>query len=114
MPPIQHWSEDIWVARLQNDEVSLTEELDQLIVSLKTAESMPHVVIDLCNVKYMASSHLSQLLQVRKEAVSRDHKLRLSSPHDQLWALFLTTGLDKVFTFTEDVSTALAGLQING
>jgi anti-anti-sigma factor len=114
MPPIQHWSEDIWVAQLQNDEVNLSEELAQLIESLKAAPVMPHVVIDLCNVKHMASSHLSQLLQVRKEAVSRDHKLRLSSPNDQLWALFLTTGLDKVFTFTENVSTALADLQISG
>lgn len=114
MPPIQHWSDDIWVAQLQADEVSLTDELTQLYQSLESAEVMPHVVIDLALVKHMASSHLSQLLQVRKLAITRDHKLRLSCPSDQLWALFLTTGLDKVFTFTEDVSTALADLQISG
>ena len=113
MPPIQHWSEDIWVALLQADEVSLTDELAQLDHSLESTDPMPHVVIDLINVSHMASSHLSQLLQVRKLAITRDHKLRLASPNDQLWALFLTTGLDKVFTFTEDVGTALAGLQMH-
>jgi anti-anti-sigma factor len=112
MPPIQHWSDDIWVAQLQADQISLTDELDHLYQSLQKAEQMPHVVVDLTNVKHMASSHLSQLLQIRKEAITRDHKLRLAGPSDQLWALFLTTGLDKVFTFTEDVTTALAGLQI--
>ncbi|HAI14663.1 MAG TPA: hypothetical protein DCM28_23360 [Phycisphaerales bacterium] len=113
MPPIQHWSQDIWVAQLQADQMSLTEELDQLFQSLESTEQMPHVVIDLVNVKHMVSSHLSQLLRVRKIAITRDRKLRLATPNDQLWALFLTTGLDKVFTFTQDVGSALAGLQMS-
>ena len=112
MPPIQHWSDDIWVAQLQADPMSLTEELSQLIDSLKAIQEMPHVVIDLSKVNHMVSSHLSQLLQVRKQTINRDRKLRLSHPNNPLWALFLTTGLDKVFTFTENISTALADLQI--
>ena len=112
MSPIQHWSEDIWVAKLLADQMNLTDELDQLFESLQAADPMPHVVIDLTNVKHVVSSHLSQLLQIRKEAVSRDQKLRLANPNNQIWAIFITTGLDKVFTFSENVSTALASLQI--
>ncbi|MBL4701314.1 MAG: STAS domain-containing protein [Phycisphaeraceae bacterium] len=112
MPPIQHWSDDIWVAQLQADQMCLTDELTQLVNSLKDSEHLPHVVIDLSKVDHLVSSHLSQLLQVRKETITRDRKLRLSHPNNQLWAIFLTTGLDKVFTFSENVSTALAGLQI--
>ena len=112
MSPIQHWSEDIWVAKLLADQMNLTDELDQLFESLQAADPMPHVVIDLTNVKHVVSSHLSQLLQIRKEAVSRDQKLRLANPNNQIWAIFITTGLDKVFTFSDNVSTALASLQI--
>ena len=56
---------------------------------------------------------LSQLLRLRKAAIDGNAKLLLASIPDSVWAVFLTTGLDKVFEFARDVATALASLQID-
>ena len=55
---------------------------------------------------------LSLLLRVRKAAIDRDARLKLAAPADPIWAVFASTGLEKVFDFAEDVPSALAGLQI--
>ena len=39
-------------------------------------------------------------------------RMVMAQPNDIIWAVFMTTGLDKVFEFTPDVPTALAKLQM--
>jgi anti-anti-sigma regulatory factor len=51
-------------------------------------------------------------LRLRKAITDRKAQLRLTAPGDPVWAVFLTTGLDKVFQFSHDTTTALAELQI--
>mgnify|MGYP006177731245 CR=1 FL=1 len=41
-----------------------------------------------------------------------DGRLVLCNVSTQVWSAFLITGLDKVFTFSDNVTTALATLQI--
>jgi anti-anti-sigma factor len=110
--PIQEWSDQIWLVALGN-EPALSEDLHNLKERVEQAKVTPDLVLDLSSVSQVNSSNLSQLLRIRKLAVDRDIKLLLTGPSDSIWAVFLTTGLDKVFSFTEDVSTALAGLQID-
>jgi len=110
--PIQEWSDRIWVVQLGN-EPSLSEDLITFRDRVEQAKQTPDMVIDLSGVSQINSSNLSQMLRIRKLAVDRDAKLRLAGPPDSVWAIFLTTGLDKVFEFSTNVSTALAGLQIN-
>ena len=76
------------------------------------ADPTPDMVLDFSEVNHLNSSNLSQLLRVRKLAVDRGVRLLLVAPPDSVWAVFLTTGLDKLFEFVVDVSTALAGLQV--
>ena len=64
-------------------------------------------------VTHLNSSNLSQLLRLRKDVIDREARLRLAGPPDHVWAVFLATGLDKVFDFATDTSTALAELQID-
>ncbi len=110
--PIQEWSDRIWVAQLGN-EPCLSEDLTHLKDRAERAQPVPDMVLDLSGVSHVNSSNLSQLLRLRKLAIDQQVKLRLAGPSDSIWAVFLTTGLDKLFKFSEDVSTALAGLQIN-
>ena len=110
--PIQQWSDHIWVVAL-GDEPALSEDLFAVRDEAQQAATMPHLVLDLSSVTQLNSSNLSQLLRVRKLAIDRDTKLLLAGPSDPVWAVFLTTGLDKILDFGADVPTALASLQIN-
>jgi anti-anti-sigma factor len=108
---LQKWSDRIWVVSLSADP-AFSEELESLVPQMLEASPHPHVVLDLSGVKHINSANLSGLLRVRKAAIDSDTQLRLAAPLDPVWAIFLTTGLDKVFEFTPDVSTALAGLSM--
>ena len=109
--PIEEWSDKIWLVQLDN-EPALSDDLIHVKEKLTQTEPMPDVVIDFSGVTHINSSNLSQILRLRKEAIDRDARLRITGLSDQIWAVFLTTGLDKVFDFASDLPTALAGLQI--
>ena len=109
--PIQQWSDKIWVVKL-GDEPALSDDLRAVLDKASAAPRTPDIVLELSGLTHINSSNLSQILRIRKLAVDRDTRLRLAAPPNAIWAMFLTTGLDKVLEFTPDVSTALAGLQM--
>ncbi|MEM9345421.1 MAG: STAS domain-containing protein [Planctomycetota bacterium] len=109
--PTERWSDDIWIFRLQN-EPGFSDDLHPLLQRIGRDEAPPAVVIDLAEVTSINSSNLSQLLKLRKTADDHKIALRITSPSDAVWSVFLMTGLDKVFAFTQDTSTALAELQM--
>ena len=109
--PVQKWSSRIWVAKL-GDAPGFSEDLDYLLENAPVADPPPDVVLDMANVSRLTSSHLSHLLRLRKQLVDQALRLRLANPSDALWAVFLSTGLDQVFKFSQDTSTALADLQL--
>ena len=106
-------SEKIWIAKL-SDEPAMSEDLTNLREQAKESVLVPHMVLDFTGVERIVSTNLSQLLRLRKLTAEHDARMCLANPDDSVWAIFLTTGLDKVFEFAEDVPTALADLQIHG
>lgn len=109
---IQKWSDRIWIVRLQDDP-AFTEDMDNLAEQALAPDRMPDLVLDLSGVDLVCSSNLSAMLRLRKSAIDRQARLRLTAPSDSVWGVLLTTGLDKIFEFTHDTSTALAELQLN-
>ena len=109
--PLEQWSEKIWIVHLEN-EPGLSEDLNTAREKMAYAKITPSVVVDFAGVTAINSSNLSQLLRIRKECIDGESKLRLAALSDPIWAVFMTTGLDKVFEFSESVTVALAGLQI--
>ena len=109
---LQKWTDRIWVLKLTG-EPGFTEEMDSLQQQVAVSAFVPHMVLDLSCVREMNSSNLSAMLRVRKLAIDGESKLRIAAPPDPVWAIFLTTGLDKIFEFTPDVSTALAALKMS-
>jgi len=106
---IQQWSDNITVAEL-SDEPILSEDLLNM---LDDYDSHPtHVVLNFATVGFVSSSAISKLLRLRKRIASQHKRLILGNVRSQTWGIFLTTGLDKVFEFTNDISTALASLQL--
>jgi anti-anti-sigma factor len=107
---IEKWSEQVYVARLLDDP-QFTDDLQ--LLSEQMSRSGTAAVLDFSTVKYVNSSNIARLLRLRKQAVTSDLKLVLCGLSTNLWGTFLSTGLDKVFEFSDNVTTALATLQIS-
>ncbi len=108
------WSEHILISELQ-DEPQLTEELAAIYERVDGgAQRGQHVVLNFAAVNYISSSHLAQLLRLRKKVVDAGRTLVLCSMSDNVWSVMLLTGLDRVFRFAQDPMTALATLQLEG
>ncbi|MEM9416388.1 MAG: STAS domain-containing protein [Planctomycetota bacterium] len=110
--PTQEWSEQIWLVQL-TDEPGFSDELRPLIDRMVALDDPPALVIDLSDVSQINSSNLSQLLRLRKTMAERGASLRLAGPADAVWSVFIMTGLDKVFQFSQDTSIALTELQLS-
>jgi anti-anti-sigma factor len=109
------WNEHILVSEL-SDEPALSEELATLYERIAALQprAAKHVVLNFAAVTYLSSSHLAQLLRLRKKLVDQGRSLVLCSLTDNVWSVMLLTGLDRVFRFTQDPLTALATLQLEG
>ncbi len=119
--PINEWSESIQVAELQNDP-SFSDDMATLAATyqmvadgLKTGRTdlrARDVILDMRHVQFLNSSNIAQMLRVRKLALLAGAQPRICSVTDRIWGILLATDLDRVFDFSEDVTTALAALQM--
>ncbi len=107
---IQKWSENITVAEL-GDDPQFGDELVALAESLE--DNASDVVLNFAAVSFINSSNVAKLLRLRKQLVNIERRLMLCGVNTQVWGVFLVTGLDKIFEFTNDIATALATLQID-
>ena len=107
---IQNWSDDIIVADLADDP-QFTDELSALTDSLE--KTPRHVVLNFGAVGFVNSSNIAKLLRLRKMMIITERKLILCDVNSQVWGVLQVTGLDKIFEYINDMSTALATLQIN-
>jgi anti-anti-sigma factor len=110
--PIKEWSETITIGEM-NDEPSFSEDMESLIARIEEAEDAgPDIIINLENVTYLNSSNIAQLLKLRKVLQNLEARMRICGAADAVWSVMMVTGLDKVFEFTDDVTTSLASLQL--
>jgi anti-anti-sigma factor len=110
---LNDWSDQIVIAELAA-EPAFSDDMDALIDRIeRTPETqMPNVIIDMRGVDHLNSSNIAQLLRLRKKLAHSGRRLRVCSVNDRVWSVLLTTGLDSLFTFNDDVATSLASLQI--
>ena len=106
---IQNWSDDIIVAELADDP-QFSDELASLMDTLEGQDF--DVVLNLSAVGFLNSSNVAKLLRLRKQMINKDRRLILCGVNTQVWGVFTVTGLDKIFEFVKDISTALATLQL--
>lgn len=110
---LNDWSERIVIAELA-DEPAFSEDMDALCQRLDDIEApqVPDVILDMRTVNYLNSSNIAQLLRLRKKLSHAGKRLRICSVSDSVWSILITTGLDGLFSFNDDVSTSLASLQV--
>ena len=108
---IQDWSDNVVVAELVDDP-QFTDDLDALIEKLEAKPT--GVVLNFSAVGFVNSSNIAKLLRLRKQMLAQSQNLVLCDVNTQVWGVFLVTGLDRIFNFTKDISTALATVQLAG
>jgi len=118
---INEWSDDIHIAELQDDP-SFSEDLSNLTLRYQATidavkagrdrPETPNLVLDLRHVHFLNSTNIAQLLRLRKVAMTAGARVRVCSVSDRIWGVLLATDLDRIFDFSEDVTTALAALQM--
>ncbi len=108
---IENWSETVVLVELQDDP-AFTDDMTALIDQLQAHKDLD-VVLNFSGVNYLNSSNIAKLLRVRKCVLNNGRQLKLCGVNNHVWGLFLITGLDKVFTFYDDVSMGLASVQID-
>lgn len=114
--PLNFWSDTITIAEL-GDEPMFSEDMDTLVERLDTIrhdgdEGVPHVIVDMQNVFTVNSSNLGSLLRIRKILEACNRRLLICSVNDSIWSAMIATGLDRIFSFASDVTTALAEIQL--
>ena len=106
---IQRWSDQITVVELIDDP-QFSEDLNGLLEQLEGEPS--DVVLNFAAVGFINSSNVAKLLRLRKQMAAVKRRMVLCDLNTQVWGVFLVTGLDKIFDFTKDISTALATVQL--
>ena len=107
---IQNWSDEITVVEL-GEEPQFTDELNSVMDSLE--EKASHVILNFAAIGFVNSSNVARLLRLRKQLLAAHRRLVLSNVNTQVWGVFLVTGLDKIFEFTDDIATGLATVQLS-
>lgn len=106
---IQKWSDDITVAEIGDDPLFS----DDLVSLLDSTEGEPaDLAINFAAVSFINSSNVAKLLRLRKQTINAGKRLVICGVNTQVWGIFMVTGLDKIFDFTNDISTALTTLQV--
>ncbi len=110
--PINEWSDDILIAEL-TDEPAFSDEMESLVRRVEQTDGPRRdVIVNMKAVDYVNSTNIAQLLKLRKSVEQAGRRLRVCAVNDQVWSVIIITGLDKIFDFTDDVSTSLASLQL--
>lgn len=108
---LQDWSERIIVVEL-SDDPQFTDDLNALL-DLVEKRNGADVLLNFAGVNFLNSSNIAKLLKLRKQLHSvTPGKLRLCGISNSVWGVFLVTGLDKLFEFSDDVASGLAMLQL--
>lgn len=107
--PLEKWSENIVVVHLADDP-QFTDDVESVEQCLSQGKC--DAVFDFGSVRFVNSSNIASLLRLRSAMAKDDSRLVLCNLTTQVWSAFLITGLDKVFTFSDNVTTALATIQI--
>jgi len=108
---VDKWSDSIDVVHLADDP-QFTDELEDLEEHAAAVPNRPHAVLDFAAVSSINSSNLARLLKIRKLAIAANRRLVLCNVGSHVLNTLLLTGLDNVFELSQDVSTALATLQL--
>ncbi|MCH7924733.1 MAG: STAS domain-containing protein [Planctomycetes bacterium] len=108
---IESWSDNILKVELQDDP-AFSDDMTSLFEQAAANKNIS-AVLNFEGVNYLNSSNIAKLLKLRKKLLTNRGKMVICGISTNVWGLFLVTGLDKVFEFSDSVATGLAGVQLS-
>lgn len=103
-------TKDISVVEFTNNKIldeSVLEEIRGALSRLVDAATTPKLLLDFINVDHMSSAALGMLINVNKGIKDKNGQLRLANIKPQIFEVFVTTRLNKVFKILPDRPQAL-------
>jgi anti-sigma B factor antagonist len=91
---------DVVVVEFTNNKIldeSVLEEIRSTLNRLVEAASIPKLLLDFNHVDHMTSAALGLLINVNKGIKDKNGQLRLANIKPQIFEVFVTTKLNKVF-----------------
>lgn len=107
--PIEPWGDTVLLIRA-SDLAILTDDLDDLLARLNTAEGAVDVIIDLESIDHVNSSNLAQFVVVHKKLSENEGRLRLVAANQGILEVLEVSQLNRVLHMRPDLPTALADL----
>jgi len=101
---------DVAVVTIQEAALLNTTTIDRLgesLFELVDKKALKRISLDFSRVKFLASSALGMLLNLRKKATAIDGTVVICGIHPELHKVFKITNLDKLFGFFDTEEEAL-------
>jgi anti-sigma B factor antagonist len=101
---------DISVVEFTNNKIldeAVLEDIRTTLSRLVDAASTPKLLLDFIAVDYMSSAALGMLIDVNRRIREKNGQLRLANIKPQIFEVFVTTKLNKVFRVLPDRAAAL-------
>ncbi len=106
---IQNLSEDVLVVELPSKEPKIANELKAINETVSNKRDCD-VIIDFSGVEIITSSSISNLLILRNLMFEHGRRLILCNIAVVTTCIFTVAGLNEIFDFADDQSTALAAV----
>jgi len=107
---ILNLSEDVIIAELPSEGLEIADELKAVNETISN-ECNCDVIIDFSKVEIINSSNISNLLILRSMLHEHGRQLILCNVAMVTKCIFIVAGLDEIFVFADDKSSALAAMQ---
>jgi anti-anti-sigma factor len=101
---------DISVVEFTNNKIldeSVLEDIRTTLSRIIDAATTPKLLLDFVHVDYMSSAALGMLINVNKSIREKNGQLRLANIKPQIFEVFVTTKLNKVFRVLDSRPAAL-------
>ncbi len=107
---IQNLSEDVIIVELPSEGSEIADEL-KAVNEIVSDRCDCDVIVDFSRVEIITSSNISNLLILRSLLQDCGHQLILCNVATMTKCIFVVAGLNEIFIFVDDKSTALEAVQ---
>jgi anti-anti-sigma factor len=108
---IKNLSKDVLLVQLPSKSPRIANELKVVNETVSKKKGKSDVIIDFSGVEIINSANISNLLILHNLLQNSGHQLFLCNVATVTKCIFVVAGLNELFNFVDDISTALDAVQ---